>query len=251
MKRKHSNLLFSSALNVVFVCLLLCLLLQCSHRQVDTHSLSIKISVSEDLQKDFIPDGRLFLFFDKSPGYEPRFNPPLGWGYCMFAKNINGWNAGDAQSVYSTKGWDSFQPKSFLLKKDSKAGLVFRKPWDIEEIPKGTYYVQGFWDQYTTQSILNSPGDLYSEVIEVKINNATDIEISLSKIIPPVEIMDHKLIKEVKYLSDTLTKWWGNQPTSKLLSYFPVNIIKIQVNHIRYVMILLDLVGVIHGLTII
>ena len=49
--------------------------------QGDKNSLSIEIVVSEDLQKDFKPDGRLFLFFEKYPVWEPRLNPTMGYGY--------------------------------------------------------------------------------------------------------------------------------------------------------------------------
>lgn len=221
MNPKTTNLKPNSVLLVVLACLLLCLLSESSYGQDDAHSLSFKISVSEDLKKEFKSDGRLFLFFNKDSNREPRFNPPLGYGYCMFAKNISGWNANEIQTISSTIGWDSFQPNSFLLEENPNNGMAFIEPWNIEQIPNGTYYVQAFWDQNTAESILNSPGDIYSEVVELDIEGTTEIDISLSKIIPPAQIMDHELIKEVIFLSDTLSKWWGKTTYLKAAILLP------------------------------
>ncbi|MBN2699371.1 MAG: hypothetical protein JXR52_11155, partial [Bacteroidales bacterium] len=99
MKLRLTNLSLSIASYLILACLFFFLTLERSYGQDDTHSLSIEISVSENLKKDFKSDGRLFLGFEKYPGWEPRFDPPLGYGYCMFAKNITGWDANDILSI--------------------------------------------------------------------------------------------------------------------------------------------------------
>jgi len=221
MKLRLTNLSLSIASYLILACLFFYLTSERLYGQGDTHSLSIEIFVSDSLKKDFKPDGRLFILFEKYPGWEPRLNPVMGYGYGMFAKNITRWDVDDIQIVHSTKGWDSFLPKSFLLVDDPNAGPTYRKPWDIEKIPEGTYYLQVFWDQNTIESKLNSAGNLYSEVIEVNIKGSTNIDISLSKIIPPIEIMDHELVKEVNFMSDTLTKWWGKATFLKAAILLP------------------------------
>ena len=158
----------TSALYVAIGCLLINLVLERSYGQGDTHSFSIDISVSEDLKEDFKSEGRLFLFLKEYPGI-PRFSLPAGSVFCLFARNITGWDKSDILSISSTNSWDSFQPKSFLLKEDPNTGFTYREPWDIEKIPEGTYYLQVFWDQNTTESKLKASSNLYSEVIEVNI----------------------------------------------------------------------------------
>ena len=100
----------------------------------------------------------------------------------------------------------------------------------LADIPAGDYYVQGLiniytqchrsdghtlWvqlDQWEGQQFNRSPGNLYSEVAKVHLDPAAGyhLKLSLSKVIPPVEIPeDTEWVKHIKIQSHLLTKFWG------------------------------------------
>jgi len=100
----------------------------------------------------------------------------------------------------------------------------------IRDIPAGDYYVQGFinvyseykrkdghtvWlhqDQWEGQNWLRSPGNLYSDVIKVRLDPAKDIAVTLSckNVIPPVTIPpDTQWVKRIKFQSKLLSDFWG------------------------------------------
>ena len=99
----------------------------------------------------------------------------------------------------------------------------------LRDIPAGDYYVQAIlniytefhradghtvWlhmDQWEGQHFNRSPGNLYSEVQKVHLDPATgyDIKLSLTKVIPPVEVPpDTPWVKHIKIQSELLTKFW-------------------------------------------
>jgi len=103
-------------------------------------------------------------------------------------------------------------------------------PASLADIPAGDYYVQALinvytechrsdghtlWvhlDQWEGQQFNRSPGNLYSEVEKVHLDPAAgyEVKLSLSKVIPPVEIpKDTEWVKHIKIQSGLLTKFWG------------------------------------------
>jgi hypothetical protein len=103
-------------------------------------------------------------------------------------------------------------------------------PTSLADIPAGDYYVQALltvytpchrsdghtlWvhlDQWEGQQFDRSPGNLYSEVKQVRLDPAAgyEVELSLTKRIPPVEIpKDTEWVKHIKIQSNLLTKFWG------------------------------------------
>jgi S-formylglutathione hydrolase FrmB len=180
--------------------------LSCS--QDETHSLSFKLSVADELQNEFHSQGRLFICIDKYPDIDP-FSYNMGYGYCFFGKNFTQWKAKEILTINSSKDWDSYQPSNFLINDDPEKGWYVQKAWEFENIPDGTYYFQFLWDQNTEESDKSSPGNLYSKTLKVEVNRSMNIEMTLSEIIPPLKLMEHELIKEIQLKSDTLSKWWG------------------------------------------
>jgi hypothetical protein len=100
----------------------------------------------------------------------------------------------------------------------------------LADIPAGDYYVQALINVYTQchrsdghtlwvhldrwegQQFNRSPGNLYSEVEKAHLDPATgyEVNLSLTKVIPPVEIpQDTEWLKHIKIQSDLLTKFWG------------------------------------------
>jgi hypothetical protein len=103
-------------------------------------------------------------------------------------------------------------------------------PSSLADIPAGNYYVQAIMNIYTQchradghtiwvhldrwegQQFNRSPGNLYSEVQKVHLDPAAGygIRLSLTKVIPPVEIpKDTEWVKHIKIQSNLLTKFWG------------------------------------------
>ena len=101
----------------------------------------------------------------------------------------------------------------------------------LQELPPGEYYVQALinvytefhradghtiWahmDQWEGQQFNKSPGNLYSEVQQVRLDPAAgyDIKLEASMVIPPVEVPpDTKYVKRVKFASKLVSQFWGH-----------------------------------------
>ena len=100
----------------------------------------------------------------------------------------------------------------------------------IAEIPAGEYFVQAMvvvysefrradghvvWmhdDQWEGQRWNRSPGNLYSSVAKVHVDPSAGSVIKLvaDKVLPPIEVPpDTRYVKRIKFLSPTLTRFWG------------------------------------------
>ena len=180
-----------------------------SFPQQKSHKISFNLSVASGLQSSFKPDGRLFVFIDVFPGQEPRKCSPTSWSVCSFARNITNWEYGDNLMIDFSSGWIKWQSTSFLTNDDKESGWKITPDWDFQNIPEGTYYVQFLWDQETVESSINSSGNIYSKVMEVKVDKSLEVNVSLSEIINQTSLVEHNLVKEISLESDTLSKWWG------------------------------------------
>jgi len=101
----------------------------------------------------------------------------------------------------------------------------------LKQIPAGDYYVQALasvytefhradghviWahmDQWEGQQFNRSPGNLFSAVRRVHLDpkHGYDVKLSLSKVIPPVEVpADTEWVKRIKIQSKLLTRFWGH-----------------------------------------
>jgi hypothetical protein len=104
-------------------------------------------------------------------------------------------------------------------------------PINLPEIPAGDYYVQGLlnvytefhrsdglrvWahmDQWEGQDLTRSPGNLISDVQQLRLDSAagTTFKLELNKVIPPIEVPpDTEWVKRIKFQSELLTAFWGH-----------------------------------------
>jgi len=95
-----------------------------------------------------------------------------------------------------------------ILKIDAGSGLIRTGPYNLGEVPEGEYKIQVLWAQEEEGSRINSAGNLYSKVQSININTGREIEIRLDGEIPALELADHKYVKLVDIMSDTLSSWW-------------------------------------------
>jgi hypothetical protein len=156
--------------------------------------------------------GRVFVMIARDNFREPRLQVG-SWGgqIPFFGSDIERLKPGDTASI--------------------DAGTLGYPAASLKEVPAGDYYVQALlnvytefqrsdghviWahmDQWEGQQFNRSPGNLYSEVQKVHLDPAAgyDVKLSLSRIIPPVEVPpDTKWVKRIKFESSLLSRFWGH-----------------------------------------
>ena len=157
-------------------------------------------------------DGRVILIVSDEDSREPRFqrlrSPDAP---AVFGVDVDGLAPGQAAVIDSdTRGWPLES---------------------ISELPAGDYFVQVVLNVYTTfhradgftikahmdqwegQQWNRSPGNLYSDVIQVSIDpeSAEPIRVPISQVMPPIDPPeDTKYVKHIKFKSDIVSDWWGH-----------------------------------------
>ena len=153
--------------------------------------------------------GRVYVMIARTDAREPRLQ--IGrTGQPFFGRDIEQLAAGQVAVVDGTDlGW----PVRYLA-----------------ELPAGEYYVQGFvnvysefrradghvlWmhdDQWEGQRFNRSPGNLYSDVQQVRIDPGEGFSIRLvaDNVIPPIEVPPNtEWVERFKFQSPMLTEFWG------------------------------------------
>jgi enterochelin esterase-like enzyme len=170
-----------------------------------TSTLQISTTVSREVLKDFQSKGRIFLFIADGNNREPRLNTWPNKSNRIFATN--------------PEKWDGVKPFIF----DGTTALNKSVELSLNNLPNRKYTVQILWDQDFSESRINAPGNLYSEVITVDLTENKVIELPLTKIIQPTKLAEHKLVKEVNIKSEVLSKWWGKEMRLKAAVILPRN----------------------------
>ncbi len=156
-------------------------------------------------------DGRILLLVSHSDDPEPRFqrlrslDTPL-----IFGVDVEGFLPGQPAVVDT-------DARGFPLE-------------SVTAIPTGEYFVQAVLNIYTTfdradghtvkahmdqwegQHWNRSPGNLYSPVELVTVDQASGgvVSIALTEEVPPIDPpADTKYVKHIKFRSDLLSDWWG------------------------------------------
>ena len=155
--------------------------------------------------------GRIYAIITRDNKREPRFQTGFT-GVPIWGQNIFAQRPGEPGTI---------DVESF--------GHPLRS---IKDIPPGEYFVQGFinvytefkrsdghtlWmhnDQWEGQKWRISPGNLYSDVSKVYIDASKNqtVKLSCKNVIPPVQVPpDTEWVKRIKFESQILTKFWGQQ----------------------------------------
>ncbi len=121
-------------------------------------SVSVKMTSSQTLQKE----GRLHLIFSSSIEQEPRLYSawPTKNIEPLFSQDLSGLSKGQSITFdASTKGF----------------------PFDsLADVPPGKWYVQAIYDSYFLDSRINSPLNIYSDIIEYINDGSSDMSLALS-----------------------------------------------------------------------
>lgn len=154
-------------------------------------SLTVNLSVSDEVKQSLKEEGRLFIFLSTDSRGEPRNRTWPSPSNHIFARNIQHLNAGKVITLKNEDGW-------------SKTA-----EWDLNNIPADSYYFQVLWDQDTEESRIDAPGNLYSIKQKLDLTKSQTIDVDLSQTVAPRHLVEHKLIRLINFKSDTLSKWWG------------------------------------------
>jgi len=179
-----------------------------SFTQSSSHELKFEISFPSSVHSQPIT-GRVYVMISRTNEREPRFQ--FGrMGVPFFGEDVEKLRPGQPAVIHE--------------------GTLGSPIASLKDIPPGEYYVQGFLNKYTEfyrsdghvvwmhddqwegQRFQISPGNMYSDVKKVYLDNKTGytIQLSTKNEIPPVEIPpDTKWVKRIKFQSKLLSEFWG------------------------------------------
>jgi hypothetical protein len=201
-----------------FTCLLLIGLLTNSKAQTKEYAISVNVSVNESLRKDFVEEGRMYLFLTTELEGEPYHKTvPIPWNKCsIFAKNILKFNA----------------KKGVVLNQDE--AFISTEEWTLNNVPEGEYNIQVLWDHDLSESRIEAAGNLYSQVQTIRIDKSKTIDLDLSETIETTKVMEHELSRVVDVKSELLSRFWDKPMSVKASVLLPNNYDSTKAYPIRY-----------------
>ena len=169
---------------------------------------SFRIRYSEDARTEPV-DGRVIVVVATDDSREPRFQVSWGLGTAqVVGRTVNGWQPGEPVVIDET--------------------VVGHPLQHLGDLPEGTYHVQAILNVWETfhradghvvkmpadngegQQWSDSPGNLYSEPVEVEIGPDSMIELELTEIVPPVDPPeDTPFVRHLSMQSEMLSEFWG------------------------------------------
>jgi len=175
--------------------------------QNESQTVTINLSVSDEVISSFESDGRLYVFLNQNLAIEPMEQvwPFPGRMSHIFAINKTGFNPEESITLAPDAGWTK------------------TTEWTFENVPEGEYNIQVLWDQDTSESRINAPGNLYSEKQGVAVTKPTEINVTIDQVIGERELAEFDLLRLVDYKSDTLSAWWDKPVHLKASVLLPEN----------------------------
>ena len=165
--------------------------------------------------------GRLVLFLSKTSQPEPRLQLSLR-GPAIFGVDLDQLRPGEPVIITGTSV--TYRVSERL----SVDGTIASYPIALEQVPPGDYFAQAVINVYhqvrradgktiwvhmndgTIEIFSNAAGNLYSDVVPVKIGAGGTTRLSVSKVMPPArKPEDTEWIKYVSIQSQKLTQFWG------------------------------------------
>ena len=193
---------------LLITCLILIFRLSGADAQQNKGIPRFKISFPASVNKEPLT-GRMFLIISKTDSVEPRLQ------------------VGRYGTQFFGVDFENLKPLQEVTVDGSTLGYPISA---LKEIPPGEYYIQAvlskytefkrsdghtLWmhmDQWEGQDWRRSPGNLYSKIVKVHINEAgiEGIRLQTDKVIPPIAVPgDTKWVKHIKIKSELLSKFWG------------------------------------------
>ncbi len=146
-----------------------------------------EISVTAEVKKSFLPGGRLILYLTKQREKEPRFKSDITIGV-------------------TPVNWDLSMP--YLLIAQTKLKLVNGLEKNLP-LTSEKFYCQVDYKQNPDDGQENVPGNFYSNVDSVVLTPNAKLRLTLNKVIPPNEIVEHQFVKSLVIKSKFLSAFSG------------------------------------------
>src|SRR5438552_2721741 len=206
MDKMDKNLERSRAIAVGLAMALLCL----SPAKGTEPDLKFGISFPSALHSEPIT-GRVFLVITNHTELEPRLQagfwidaPPL------FGADVSGLKPGEAAVIDATTlGYPVLSLRQ-IPARDYHLQAILNVYTDFHR--SDGHLIWAHNDQWEGQQFNRSPGNLYSQDQVVHLDSAAgyDVKLSLTELIPPVEIPpDTEWLKHIKIQSKLLSAFWG------------------------------------------
>src|SRR5438045_245401 len=155
--------------------------------------------------------GRVFLILSRDSSPEPRFEiHPFDRGLPIFGRDVDALAAGARVIIDATVPGYPLKSLADLPPGDYFAQAVLNVYTEFHRADG--HVIWAHMDQWEGQQFNRSPGNLFSAVRRVHLDpkHGYDVKLSLSKVIPPVEVpADTEWVKRIKIQSKLLTRFWG------------------------------------------
>ena len=149
--------------------------------------MKINISVAPEMKGSFQKDGRLILRLNRQRGSEPRNNAEI-------------------TIAITPQNWDGVKPFVFDTKNKSILASGLDK---LSGSKPEKFYCQMFYKQDLFDCNENAAANLYSKVDSFILAKEVNINLPLTTIIQPVEVIKHEFVKTVTIQSKYLTEFFG------------------------------------------
>jgi len=153
--------------------------------------------------------GRMFLIITKTDSIEPRLQVGR-YGTQFFGVDFENLKPGQSVTIsastlgYPVNAFNDIAPGNYYVQ------AVLCKYTEFKRSDGHTLWMH--MDQWEGQDWRSSPGNAYSKVQKVGINETDSYGVALTadKVIPPIEVpADTKWVKHIKIRSELLSKFWG------------------------------------------
>src|SRR6185437_15129142 len=176
--------------------------------QKNKGKLEFKISFPASASSEPLT-GRMFLVISRTDSIEPRLQ------------------VGRYGTQFFGVDFENLQPSKEVIVDGTILGYPIN---NLKDVPAGEYYIQAVLNKYTEfkrsdghtlwmhmdqwegQDWRRSPGNLYSKVQKITINQESrqSIKLETDQVIPPIAVpADTKWVKHIKIKSELLSKFWG------------------------------------------
>ena len=189
---------------------------------IGTHQSTVResdfrfeISIPESVLNETVT-GRMFIVISRNNDVVPRYN-----------ERAVRFQAGRTGVPFFGVDVENLRPGQPAIIDVNTLGSPLESLLDL---PAGDYYIQAVFNKYTEfkrsdghtvwfhndqwegQNWKTSPGNIYSDVQQVRIDPTSSdvIRVEVTNVIPPIEVPpDSRYVKRFKIQSDILTQFWG------------------------------------------
>ena len=172
--------------------LILFIMSQLLVKTASAKSVTVTISNWLEVQKE----ERLHLFFSRSIEQEPRI--------------YSAWPTKNIEPLFS-QDWAGLTKGQIIIFDASTTGFPFDS---LDDLPTGEWYVQAIFDSDFLDSRINSPLNIYSDVVKHITNASSDMSLALSlnRRLTKGTLPDgDNFLTFVKMPSQILSEFWGTE----------------------------------------